>query len=207
MNAEPKCRLGIYGGTFAPPHIGHVQAARDFLNQARLHKLLIMPAFLPPHKQVDAGDDPALRLKMTEAAFEREDPRIQVSDYEIQRGGTSYTWQTLTHFRETTESELYFLCGTDMFLSLEQWRYPDIIFREAVIACVMRETDPDAYRAVREKETLYKNAYGARTVFIDSTPIRMSSTEIRDAVRRGEDISHCVPGGVLRLIKEHALYQ
>ena len=200
-------RLGIYGGTFAPPHNGHVRAAREFLSQAKLDTLLVMPTAIPPHKQIDPGDDPEIRLVMARAAFDGLDSRITVSDYEIRRGGASYTYQTLTHYSETTDSELFFLCGTDMFLTLDAWRCPEIIFAKATIACVMRESDPASFRAVREKDAAYREAYGARTLFVHSVPIELSSTDIRARVRAGKSIADCVPKSVARRIAEYGLYK
>ena len=200
-------RLGIYGGTFAPPHNGHLHAAGAFLAAAELDTLLIMPAALPPHKRIDPGDDPQLRLAMTRAAFDGTDSRIRVSDFEIARGGTSYTWQTLTHFSETTDSELFLLCGTDMFLSLHQWRCPEIIFKLATVACIMREDDPAAYAAVRETESMFRTQFGARTLIVPDLPLPLSSTEIRALVRDGGAITDFVPESVARLIERHGLYR
>lgn len=200
-------RLGIYGGTFAPPHNGHLHAAAAFLAQAELDTLLIMPAALPPHKRIDSGDDPRLRLAMARAAFDGMDPRIRVSDYEIARGGTSYTWQTLTHFSETTDSELFFLCGTDMFLTLDQWRCPEIIFAKAAAACILREDDPAALSAVEAAAARFTREYGARTLIVHADPLPLSSTEIRARVRRDEDISGCVPAAAAEFIAQHGLYK
>ncbi len=200
-------RLAIYGGTFAPPHVGHLHAAQAFLEQAQPDTLLIMPASVPPHKRIDAGDDPRLRLAMARAAFSGMDSRIRVSDYEISRGGASYTWQTLTHFRRTTDSELIFLCGTDMFLTLDLWRSPEIIFSLAEIACVMRVDDPQAYRNAEAKAAEYAERFGARTRMIQAMPLEMSSSEIRERIRQGEDITDLVPPAVASLIAAHNLYQ
>ena len=200
-------RLAIYGGTFAPPHIGHVHAVQAFLKQVQPDTLLIMPAAIPPHKQIDADDDPRMRLAMAEAAFASLDSRVRVSDYEISRGGASYTWQTLTHFRRTTDSDLIFLCGTDMFLTLDMWRSPEIIFELAQIACVMRVGDEESYRKVHAKAAEYAARFGARTVLVESMPLELSSSEIRVRVKAGEDIASLVPRDVESFIRTHGLYQ
>lgn len=206
-NAKKRHRLAIYGGTFAPPHIGHVHAVQAFLQQLQPDTLLIMPAAIPPHKQIDADDDPRMRLAMAEAAFSALDSRVRVSDYEISRGGASYTWQTLTHFRRTTDSELIFLCGTDMFLTLDMWRSPEIIFELAEIACVMRVGDEEAYRKVDAKAAEYAAGFGARTVRVEAMPLELSSSEIRARVKAGEEIASLVPRGVESFIRTHGLYQ
>lgn len=206
-SAVSRPRLGIYGGTFAPPHNGHVRAALDFLRGAELDSLLVMPAAVPPHKQIAPGDDPEVRLEMARAAFEGLDPRISVSDYEIRRGGASYTYLTLTHFSENTDSELYFLCGTDMFCSLENWRCPEILFEKAVIACALRENEPQTAESVHSCAEHYRRTFGARTVMIPGTPVEISSTEIRRLVREGRDIGHLVPGAVAQIVARYGLYE
>jgi len=206
MRSHTPRRLGIYGGTFDPPHNAHVRAARAFLCEMELDELYIMPAAIPPHKRVSPDDDPALRLAMTQGAFDGVDPRITVSDYEISRADVSYTYKTLTHFAETTDAELYFLCGTDMFLTLHSWRYPEIIFEKAVVVCAMREKDPAAFRAVMEKEKQYVSRYGARIRHIKEPPMELSSSEIRQIYGDGGDISHLVPSAVCRIIHAHHLY-
>ncbi len=200
-------RLGIYGGTFDPPHNAHVRAARAFLLECDLDALYIMPAAIPPHKRVSADDDPAVRLSMTHAAFDGVDPRITVSDYEISRADVSFTYKTLTHFSETTDASLFFLCGTDMFLTLDTWMHPEILFEKACIVCAMRENDPAAYRAVLEKEEQYVWQYGARIQQIQEPPMELSSSEIRQIYQNGGEISHLVPPAVCRMMDAHHLYR
>lgn len=206
MRAEPQ-RLGIFGGTFSPPHRGHMHAAQVFLSQAKLDRLLIMPASIPPHKKLDFGDDPAVRFAMVRAAFSDLDPKIEVSDFEMRRQGVSYTYQTLEHFAESPENRLYFLCGTDMFLTLGQWREPESIFRNAVIACMARDHDPAAARQILERAEFYRKHFDAGILLLHDEPVEISSSEIRDRLRRGLDVSHLVPESVIRLIREHGLYQ
>lgn len=200
-------RVGIYGGTFAPPHNAHVRAAIAFLEAARLDVLYIVPAAVPPHKTLTPGDDPALRLAMTHAAFDNVDPRIRVSDYEIESAGVSYTYRTLTHFSEVCGGELFLLCGTDMFLTLDTWRYPEKIFALAAIACMMRQHDPAVYDAVAAKEDEYRRRFGARTLQIPAQPMELSSSLVRQMVQEGKDVSALVPSAVYRIIGMHNLYR
>ena len=206
-NCSDKRRVGIYGGTFAPPHNGHVRAALAFLTEAKLDVLYIMPAAVPPHKQLTAGDDPEIRLAMTHAAFDGLDPRITVSDYEIRKAGVSYTYETLTHFAQMQENDLFLLCGTDMFLTLDTWRCPEIIFRLATAACIMREDGSAAYDAVLEKSRRYADTYGARTLMIPAEPLELSSSIIRQMVREGRDVSSLVPPAVHRILSAQKLYR
>lgn len=201
----PARRIGIYGGTFAPPHAAHVRAAVDFLREAALDELLVMPDSIPPHKRIDPGDDPLIRLAMTHAAFDGIDPRITVSDFEIRRAGVSYTADTLAHF--AGEGRLFFLCGTDMFLSLDTWRMPEKIFALAVIVCAMRASGDAVYEAVRTKEEEFRRRYGAQTMLLTLSPMELSSTAIRERVRRGESIDGMVSPAVARIIEEKNLYR
>ena len=118
-------KIGLYGGTFGPPHLGHVYAAKTFLREVAPDRLLIMPAGIPPHKEKAAGDTPELRLAMCRAAF-GDLPHTEISDYEIRKPGKSYTVETLEHLAAPGR-EITMLCGTDMFLTLDHWhRAPDI---------------------------------------------------------------------------------
>ncbi len=198
-------RVGIYGGTFAPPHIGHVHAAICFLREAELDRLIVMPTAIPPHKLVEAGDDPYVRLAMTRAAFENVDSRIEVSDYEIAKEGVSYTYLTLQAF-QSEDTDLYFLCGTDMFLTLDRWRNPQIVFDCAVITCMMRVNDADAYEQVLRKAEEYRRVFNARTVLMEAPPLEAASSDVRAAIRAGEEIASLVPPSVLTIIQEKNLY-
>ncbi len=200
-------RLGIYGGTFDPPHYGHIRAAQSFLREAKLDALYIMPAAIPPHKQTDPGSSPEIRLALTHAAFDGLDARITVSDYEIRSEGVSYTYKTLTHFAGMTDAELFFLCGTDMFLTLDTWRHPEIIFALASVACVMREDDRRADEAVADAIARYEAQYGARTFVVDHTPLELSSSQIRQILADGCDTSPYIPEAVHRIIDAYGLYR
>ena len=113
-------RVGIYGGTFAPVHNGHVAAAKAFIEQMQLDILYVIPAGIPPHKQIDAADDPMHRYRMCELAF-WDVEKVFVSDVEIKRTGKSYTVDTLREL-SAPDRRLFLLMGTDMMLTLDQWR-------------------------------------------------------------------------------------
>ncbi len=194
-------RLGIYGGSFNPFHNGHKLSAETFVEEAKLDKLLIMPAFVPPHKRLSDGDDPYHRLNMLKNVFR--DPRIEISDYEIEKKGVSYTYQTLEYFSEFCD-ELYFLLGTDMLLSLDRWKNPNVIFSLCTIVCLVREKTENAM--VAEKKTEYEKKYGARIMLPKYSPIELSSTEVRERLEKGENIDGLVPKTVAEYIKKYGLY-
>ena len=163
--------LGIYGGTYAPVHNGHITAAESFLEQAGLDKLLIMPTLIPPHKQLSYRDDPQDRLNMLRLAFEKHSEygkRIFISDYEINSPPPSYTVYTLRHFADEN-TRITFLCGTDMFLTLDKWKAPDEIFRLCRIALMPREAEISSeLEALIDKRNLYLKPDGAEEIPVTS---------------------------------------
>ncbi len=201
---EKKMRLGIYGGTFSPPHLGHVRAAEAFLTAMELDELLIMPTFLPPHKEAGGIVSADLRLSMCRLAFSGLS-RTEISDFEIKKGGKSYTYITLGEL-SAPDKELYFLVGTDMFLTLGQWKRPDIIFSLAKIALVRREDDSEITEQIKQKCNEYKEKFGAEICLIDANVTEISSSELRLWLTSGEDTSEFLPEAVRDFIDENALY-
>ena len=198
-------RIGIYGGTFAPVHRGHMAAAEAFMKQMELDLLYVIPAGIPPHKQIDAADDPRHRLRMCELAFEGMKGVI-VSDMEIRREGKSFTVDTLRALTGE-DRRLFLLMGTDMMLTLDQWREPDEIFRLCYPIYIRRENDPVLEGQIVAKNKLYLEKYGkiARRLVADA--IELSSTEIRDRVKSGREIDSLVPPAVAAYIQREGLYQ
>jgi len=197
-------RIGIYGGTFAPPHNGHVAAAKAFLDAMQLDLLYVMPAAIPPHKQIDANDDPQHRYRMCELAFAG-DRRMLVSDIELQRKGPSYTVDTLRALA-APDRRLFLLMGTDMMLTLDTWREAEEIFRLCYPIYMRRESDPIIEARIIEKNTAYQQKYGKIVRRLMGDVIDISSTAIRRAVREGQPIGDMVPAPVADYIKEHGLY-
>lgn len=197
-------RVGIYGGTFAPIHNGHVEAAKAFMEQMKLDYLFVIPAFIPPHKQIDESDSPVHRFRMCELAFEGIDGVI-ISDIEIRRGGKSYTYDTLREL-EAPDTRLFLLCGTDMVLSFDTWYRFEDIFKMCYPTYVRREKDPLLDGKIIAKIGEYYQKYGVmfRKILVD--PITLASTDIRRAVKEGRDISHFVAPSVAEYIREHELY-
>ena len=205
MEREQDIRVGIYGGTFAPIHNGHINAARLFMEQMRLDYLFIIPAAIPPHKQVDASDDPMHRLNMCALAFGDMDG-VVVSDMEIRRGGKSYTVDTLREL-SAKGRRLLLLCGTDMVLSFDSWyRYREIL-ELCYPVYIRRESDKLLDAMIVNKLTKYYEESGKMFRKIVGEPMEISSTAIREKVKRGEDISSLVPRGVAEYIRLHGLYR
>ena len=197
-------RVGVFGGTFAPVHNGHVAAAKAFMEQMKLDYLFVIPNCIPPHKEPDSFDDPLYRLKMCELAFENIDG-VVISDVEISRGGKSYTYDTLKEL-ERPNTRLFLLCGTDMVLSFDTWyRYEDIL-KMCYPAYVRREDDPVITKRIVAKLGEYYEKHGVMFRKIITEPVKISSTEIKRAVREGRDISAMVPPSVEKFIRENRLY-
>jgi nicotinate-nucleotide adenylyltransferase len=198
-----KKRIGIFGGTFNPPHNGHISAAREFINKISLDELLIIPAYIPPHKEYKGSVSPADRLEMCRIAFSGIEGAA-VSDIEITRGGQSFTYLTLQEL-SSEDKDLFFLVGTDMFLTLDSWVKPEVIFNLASICYVRRETDESNSALIEEKRELYIKKFGARIYPVDSSVVEISSTDIREDILNNPD-SDYVPKAVLNYIREKELY-
>ena len=198
-------RIGIYGGTFSPPHNGHLQAARAFMEQMWLDILYVIPTAIPPHKQMDVPVSPTDRMEMCRLAFSGMEG-VYVSDMEISRGGKSYTAETLRALK-TEDNELYFLTGSDMFLSLPNWREPEAIFKLATIVALTRECEAEVIESLSAAAASYRERFGARTVVLPVEAIEMSSSLVREKCKNGEDCTAWVPASVLAYIEEKGLYR
>lgn len=196
-------KTGLYGGTFSPPHLAHVRAAKLFVKEAALDRLIVMPAGIPPHKIADEWGKSEYRLEMTRRAFSS---FATVSDYEIKKEGRSYTVETLRYLRECCpEDELYMLVGEDMFLSFDSWKSPDEIMKLATIVALRRKGG-DISVLERAAED-YRARYGAKIMIIEDEPMEVSSTQIRNLIAAGESADRLLPEGVSEYIKENNLYK
>ncbi len=179
--------VGIYGGTFDPPHIGHTAAAKAAIAALRLDRLLLIPDAQPPHKPLPAGSaTPRQRYEMTVLASAELGGTVEVSNMELRRAGVSYTADTLETLREQyPEDELYLLMGSDMFLTLQEWHEPERVMRLAHIAPFSRETEDETAVFAAQKARLERD-FGARiTVVPHPQVVELSSTEVRTALTDG----------------------
>ena len=198
-------RVGIYGGAFAPIHIGHVEAAKAFMRQMWLDVLFVVPTGKSPHKEMDQTASDADRVEMCRRAFEGIDGVI-VSDIEIRRGDVSYSIETLRSFTDD-DRRLFMLCGTDMMLTLGEWDDADEIFKLCYPVYIRREDDRELDAKIIETNTRYFEAYGKYVIKLDAPVIDISSSQLRDMLRRGEDVSAYMPRRVLEYIDEVGLYR
>ncbi|MBQ4137590.1 MAG: nicotinate (nicotinamide) nucleotide adenylyltransferase, partial [Clostridia bacterium] len=197
-------KIGVYGGTFSPIHAGHIKVAKSFLTEMALDKLYVIPTCLPPHKDEIEGADAEDRLEMCRLAFDGEE-KISVSDIEIKRRGKSYTVDTLRALKD--EGELYLLCGSDMFLTLESWREADEIFKLAGIVLGRRENDALTGDALEKHKAHLVKDCGARVFEIEFDAIELSSSEIRERIRLLRPIKDELLPSVRDYIYENGLYR
>ncbi len=198
-------RVGIYGGTFSPVHNGHIAAARAFMEQMWLDILYVIPTGVTPHKDMKGDATAADRLEMCRLAFSGMEGVI-VSDLEMRREGKSYTVDTLRELYDP-DGRLFLLMGTDMLMTLDQWRQPDEIFRLCYPVYIRRENDSELDGAIVEKITSYQQKYGKVVRRIISPAIELSSTDVRAAVAEGFPIEGAVPPAVAAYIRERGLYR
>ena len=197
-------RIGIYGGTFNPPHVGHLQAARQAITALGLDRLVIVPTDIAPHKVLpENSPTPWQRLGMLRIAAS-DSPRMEVSDIELNRGGISYTFQTMSELKKRyPDGELTLLMGTDMFLSFDQWRNPEDILKVAGLGVFYRG-DKGEKAAIAEKKAELERR-GVRVELVENDVIDISSTQLRRMLA-----FHCagpfLPPGVGDYIREHGLY-
>ena len=197
-------RIGIYGGTFNPPHVGHIQAAKQAITALGLTKLMVIPDRIAPHKVMPGNSaTPQQRLDMLRLALADCD-RIEVSDIELNREGPSYTYETILQLREAyPEARLVLLMGTDMFLSFHTWKNPRIILDNAMLGVFYRGEKGEA--AAIEAKKAEMEASGAEVELVKNPVINISSTQMRRLLAfrcAGEFL----PEGVLDYIRENRLY-
>ena len=203
-------KIGIYGGTFNPPHLGHLTAAAAVIATLKLDKLLLIPASIPPHKDLPAGSATAeQRLEMTRMAGEHLGlgSKVETLDMEVRRAGKSFTSDTLAELKaQFPEDELWLLMGTDMFLSFETWHEPEKIASLAGIAAFGRTKADMEPQFSAQRDKLYRLYPDAR-IFTLTVPgvIDISSTELRERLASGTG-ENLLPPAVYGYILRNHLY-
>ena len=195
-------RLGILGGTFNPPHLGHLVCAQEAHGRLSLDRVLFVPARIPPHKPVEHEPGPEHRLEMCRVAV-ADDERFAVSDMELQREGPSFTVDTLRRLSiQAPQDELVLILGGDIAAGLTEWHEPERVLELATVAIAARRgTTRDAV-----DETLGRLRGGDRARFFAMPRIGISSTMVRRRVGAGQPIRYFVPDQVEGYIKRHGLY-
>ncbi len=219
-------RIGLFGGTFNPIHMGHVQVIREVKKGFDLDKIFIIPSALPPHKETAGIINVLDRIEMIRLAFS-DDSDFVVSDVELKRSGFSYTIDTVHHFKSILpeNTELYFIVGSDAFLEVDTWKSYKDLFLLIPFIVMYRSTAGQSDMVLQWKNLgnyikskisdRYKHSASQSGYFHDEkqpvflfevTPVDISSTEIRKRISKGHSIKSLVPEIVEDLIKTKGLY-
>jgi nicotinate-nucleotide adenylyltransferase len=195
-------KIGVLGGTFDPPHKGHLALAQAAADQLGLDEVIFMPAFQNPLKGRKVATKPQDRFAMVEAMVRgAEDARLALSDLEITRGGPSYTVDTMTELQMARPADYWFLLGADSLKGLPTWKQPQRLIRLCRIGAVLRHP-------VKAFDVLPKLPEEFRPAIdlIEMPSVDISSTDLRDRLARGQNVSPWIPVQVLKYISTHRLY-
>jgi nicotinate-nucleotide adenylyltransferase len=205
--------LGILGGTFNPPHLGHVEVARHARDELGLQRVLLMPALIAPHKPTEQDPGPEHRLRMCRLAVVQ-DAGISVCALEVERGGPSYTVDTLQAIRSRhPNARLTFIAGADTAGTLPEWRAPGRLLALAELAVAARVgSDRQAVldtvaQLSAAGESVASGHSSGRVRFLDMPVIEASSSTVRERVERGQPIEELVGEAVASYIAENGLYR
>jgi len=208
-------KVGIFGGTFDPVHLGHLRAAEEFAEGLKLDHVIMVPSANPPHREESPGAGPRDRLEMVRLAT-RANPRLEASDLEIERGGSSYTVDTLLEIRRRQpEWELFMALGTDAYNDISKWRRPGEVISLAHLVLLTRpgfSVDflgplPEALRTEYSREgDMYRHSAGATLRSMSVSALDISAGSIRSLVSRGLSIRYLVHSDVFEYIQRKGIY-
>lgn len=195
-------RIGIFGGAFNPVHNGHICLAENYLNALSLDKILFIPTSVPPHKTAQhlaSGKD---RMNMLKSAVSGND-KFETTDIELMREGKSYSFDTITQLKKIYPlDELFLIVGSDQFFSFQSWYRADDILSMVTVVTAAREKNE--YKALLDFKSQHDNM--KNTIVSNFSVIEVSSSEIRNKIKAGADISALVPKAAADYIKENKLY-
>ena len=208
-------KVGIFGGTFDPVHLGHLRAAEEFAEGLKLDHVIMVPSANPPHREESPGAGPRDRLEMVRLATGA-NPRLEASDLEIERGGSSYTVDTLLEIRRRQpEWELFMALGTDAYNDISKWRRPGEVISLAHLVLLTRPgfaVDflgplPEALRTEYSREgDMYRHSAGATLRSMSVSALDISAGSIRSLVSRGLSIRYLVHSDVFEYIQRKGIY-
>ena len=213
-------KIGLYGGSFNPIHIGHLRAAEEICEIMALDKMLFIPTSIHPHKKEDKMLDVKIRLEMIKIACEN-NFKFEASDVEILRKGSSYTIDTLKHFSKNKENNYYFILGIENFLKISTWKNYKNLFRYSNFIVIFRpgydnyNTDsliPSELKKVFKLissdkiKTVFEHRNSKKLFFLNIDGVEISSTELRDLIRNKQSIRYYVPDSLLDFITLNRFY-
>jgi nicotinate-nucleotide adenylyltransferase len=199
--------IGVLGGSFDPPHAGHVALARHARDELGLDRVWLMPVHTPPHKAAGADPSPDQRLAMARLAVSG-DRGLGVCDEEVRRGGPSYTADTLGAIHERhPEAQLTFIVGADTAQTLPSWREPERVLALARLAVARRPGGGSDGAQVLDAVARAAHSVAPDVVFLDMAPVEASSTLARERIAAGESTEGLLAPAVREYIDEHGLYR
>lgn len=188
-------KVGIFGGTFDPIHLGHLITAQSVKELRNLEKIIFIPAFISPHKSDAKTSSPEDRLNMIKLAVD-DIPFFDFSDIEVKKGGISFSIDTLRELKKQY-SELELIIGYDNIFSFHTWKEPDEIFKLAKVVVLKRKSSHPPQ---------FEDKYYHQAAFVQTRGIEISATDIRERVKKRMPINFLVPPAVMEYIYEHKLY-
>ena len=195
-------KIGLFGGTFDPIHIGHLIIMENVINAMNLDKIYILPNSNPPHKLQNKKTDIKIRLKMVREAI-KDNHKIEINDYDYRNNSIHYTYQTIDFFKKTyPDDEFYFIIGEDSFLDIQKWKnYKQILKENLIVFKRYSEINSSLLSEINEIKKYNKNIY-----LIDNIALDISSTLIRSLVKDKKSIKYLVNDKVIEIINRENLY-
>lgn len=196
-------KVGIMGGTFDPIHIGHLILAMEAINYKNLDEVWFIPTGNPNFKQDKNVTDKQKRFEMVKIATQ-DNKKFNVCDYEINKNGVTYSWETMKYLRENYDYDFYFIMGEDSLMSVETWENAeDFLKNTKILACIRRQEEISKLDV--KIDDLKSKGY-----FVEKIPtsfIDISSTKIREKVQTNQDFRYLVPNQVFEYIVRNKLYE
>lgn len=208
-------RIGIFGGTFNPIHLGHLRAAEEVREALDLEKVLFVPSYVPPHKELASDVPGSVRLEIVRLAVQS-NPFFELSSFEVEQGGSSYSVRTIEHVRQRFQSVPWFILGQDAFNEIMTWYQASCLFDLAHFAVMSRPgaERPELACVLGEEAARFRPApdgyvsrEGNRIMFVRVTPLDISSSKIRDLCRQGRSVTYLMPKEVEEYIGRERIYE
>ena len=195
-------KIGLFGGTFDPIHIGHMILMENVINNLNLDKIYVLPNSNPPHKLENKKTALNLRLKMVNETI-KDNSKLEINDYDYRDNEIHYTFETINYFKKSyPNDEFFFIMGEDSFLDIEKWKnYKEILKENLIIFKRYSNKNFSLISKINQVRKYNKNIY-----LIDNIALDISSTLIRNLVKENKSIRYLVDDEVINIIKEEKLY-
>jgi len=199
-------KIGLYGGTYDPIHLGHIKIAQKAVEQFDLDELWFIPAKIPPHKINSNVTDTIHRLNMLTLAVSELDKRFKISTFELDRENVSFSYLTLTQLTDLySDVEFYFIIGEDSLRDFPKWKHPEII--SSLVKIIVAPRFLEHKENIERYISQYKLDYNANIYILDFPLVPISSTDIRTTLFTDSDIKKMIPDSVFRYILDNNLYK